>query len=342
MTKPTFTIVLPCHNGGDYLKECVASVLAQDYDAFELTVLENGSTDGSLEWLQAIDDPRVRLYPSPLLTIEANWARAATIPKLEFMTLIGCDDRLDANYLRVMADLIERFPDAGLYHAHFRFIDKRGDVIRSCGRLPEQETAAGYIAALYTYCRDTYGTGYLMRSKAYDVFGGIPPFEGLLFADDALWIGMMQDKYKATAPEECFSCRLHNASAGRSAPWQSWLNSMRDYIRFLKKVAAKDPMFSAALAEFGPPYFMNYCQSLYKLAMVQATKQNRRVENDVAERLAGVLAEIAPDGTLNLNVFAKSRTMRLRRFINSSYVTRMIYNLFILVKHGEWKGRLLH
>src|SRR5687767_8920998 len=113
-----FTVILPVRNGGEYLKLCVRSVLAQTCRDFELAVLDNCSDDGSSEWLASLDDPRITVYTSRTpLSIEANWARALEIPKREFMTIVGHDDLLHPNYLELMDALIRREPEASLYFA---------------------------------------------------------------------------------------------------------------------------------------------------------------------------------------------------------------------------------
>src|SRR5262245_27542088 len=91
-----FTIVLPVRNGGDYIRECVASVLAQSLGDFRLAILENASTDGTGEWLETLSDSRICVWPAPrALSIEENWSRARELPKGEFMFFVGHDDRLD-------------------------------------------------------------------------------------------------------------------------------------------------------------------------------------------------------------------------------------------------------
>ena len=85
-----FTIIIPSYNGGLYLQQCVQSVLSQTYRDLELAVLEDGSTDGSLEWLQSLDDGRLKIYPvSDNVGIVENWARILEIPKGEYMTILG-------------------------------------------------------------------------------------------------------------------------------------------------------------------------------------------------------------------------------------------------------------
>jgi hypothetical protein len=68
--------------------------------------------------------------------------------------------------------------------------------------MPERETAAEYLAALFSGERDTHAAGYLWPSQRYEDVGGIPLFKGLLFADDALWFKLMQGTYKAMAAED--------------------------------------------------------------------------------------------------------------------------------------------
>src|SRR5687767_9960125 len=98
-----YSIILPVRNGGNYVKECVNSILSQSYTDFHLLVLDNHSEDGTLEWIRSVPDTRVKLFPSErVLTIEENWGRVTGISKNEFITLIGHDDILNRDYLATM------------------------------------------------------------------------------------------------------------------------------------------------------------------------------------------------------------------------------------------------
>lgn len=59
--EPSISILTPVWNGLPYLKECIRSVLYQDYDAWELIISDNGSTDGTREYLRSLNDPRIRV-----------------------------------------------------------------------------------------------------------------------------------------------------------------------------------------------------------------------------------------------------------------------------------------
>ena len=336
MAELKFTLIVPSYNGGELLKECIASIQAQTYRGFALAVLDDGSTDGSLEWLRALGEPRLMLHPAPAhLGIVGNWGRALRLPKAEFMTIIGQDDLLDPDYLAVMDALTRAQPDAGLYHAHFRFIDRRGKTTRPCRALPARETAAEYLTALFTGARDTYGTGYLMRSARYEAVGGIPAFEKLLFADDALWMALMEGSYKATAPEHCFSCRLHSASASGGTGWQSWLAAMPPYASFLEDIAARAPDLARAYAAHAPAYFDGWRRSLWTLALTRATRQDRRVEPEALETIAAVAARMPPDLGMNGGqAFSSGLGMQARAWINERGWARAAYNAYVRGRYG--------
>lgn len=59
---PTISILTPVWNGLPYLKECVESVLSQEFQDWEMVVADNCSTDGTTEYLQSLTDPRIKVY----------------------------------------------------------------------------------------------------------------------------------------------------------------------------------------------------------------------------------------------------------------------------------------
>ena len=61
---PLVSIVTPLYNNQDYLAECIESVLAQTYQNWDYTIVNNCSTDGSAEiaYQYAARDARIRVY----------------------------------------------------------------------------------------------------------------------------------------------------------------------------------------------------------------------------------------------------------------------------------------
>ena len=59
---PAISVITPVWNGLPYIKECVESVLAQDFQNWELIIGDNASDDGTSEYLKTLSDPRIRVH----------------------------------------------------------------------------------------------------------------------------------------------------------------------------------------------------------------------------------------------------------------------------------------
>lgn len=291
MSEPRFTIAVPVHNGGDHLRECMAALLAQEVDSFEVVVLENCSMDGTAEYLEQLGDPRVSVVPSQtLLSITENWDRIRHIRKREFLTVVGHDDVLAPNFLKVISQLIEADPAASLYSTHFRLIDNDGRLIRHCFPIPAKEAAAGFVAARLARIRDSFGAGYVMRSRDYDDSGGIPLYQDLLYADDALWVTLARRGSKRTASESTFSVRMHAESTSGGARYDRLLDALEEYSRFLVQLAKEEPSMRAALDTYGPAYYESFAR-LYYAFVLEASPQPERLAQakQRAERLMNMV-----------------------------------------------------
>ncbi|MGB3975037.1 MAG: glycosyltransferase family A protein, partial [bacterium] len=50
---PLLSVVVLSYNGMDHLAECLQTIFAQDFKNFEVIVVDNGSTDGSVEYIKS-------------------------------------------------------------------------------------------------------------------------------------------------------------------------------------------------------------------------------------------------------------------------------------------------
>ncbi len=259
----TFSIILPVKNGGDYVKECVNSILSQTLQDFNLIVLDNCSNDGTLEWLQSLSDQRIVIHQSQKpLSIEENWARIKSIPKNEFITLIGHDDILNKDYLEIMNTLIQQHPSASLYQTHFQYIDSKGEVLRNCKPMDERQYAHEFLAAYMCDSIDSTGTGYMMRSKDYDDCGGINPgYKNLIFADFELWIKLMLKSYKATAYEIGFKYRIHN-SVSKLTNGEAYQQAFDKFLEFIIEKSGENEKIKLVSERYGKRFLLYFCEAL--------------------------------------------------------------------------------
>lgn len=271
---PRYSIILPVRNGGEYIKSCVSSILAQTLKDFDLLILDNKSTDGTTEWITTLNDPRIKIFPAGRsLTIEENWGRVVSLPKNEFMTLIGHDDVLASDYLETMTGLIQQHSSASLYQTHFDYISAEGERIRLCHPMAEVQSAPGFLETFLKKQIDVMGTGFMMRSKDYDELGGIPPYPNLLFADFELWINLAAKNYKATSPKHGFSFRIHQSMTTSSADTK-YHQAFGRFMEFLTKLSSTGAEYKSIIREHAASYLLFYCQGLSH-RLLRTPKENR-------------------------------------------------------------------
>ena len=291
-----FSIILPAYNGGAYLRECVRSVLTQTFGNFELAVLDDASTDGSLEWVTALDDSRVRVLPTEAhLGIEKNWARALTQRKREYMTVLGQDDLLDPHFLQVMSELIALHPDASLYHAQHRFADSESTPLRKAAPLPGRETAAEWLASVLQQNRLVHATGFVFRSRHFDELGGFPQYPSLLFADFAFWIAIAHRGSIVVSADECFTCRLHDKSVSARMDGLAHARALGEFLSELARWRQRDPAIGCVVEKHARSYALTHARHAWRCELQAANFQNRMADSQVLDAAEKAVAAVAPD-----------------------------------------------
>jgi glycosyltransferase involved in cell wall biosynthesis len=104
-----FSIIVPAHNRGDLLHEAIESVLAQSFKGYELIVVDDGSTDGSLDFLHSYGDciRVVRLLTNQGPEVARN--AGAGVAQGEYIVFFDSDDFLYPHALELYDRVIERF-----------------------------------------------------------------------------------------------------------------------------------------------------------------------------------------------------------------------------------------
>ena len=125
-----FSVIIPLYNKAPYIRKALESVLAQTYADYELIIIDDGSTDGSAEIAEAIlQDPASRLIalsPHRLIRQANSGVSAARNNGVaqaggDYIAFLDADDWWEPTYLERMAQLIEDYPEAGLYASNYMY-----------------------------------------------------------------------------------------------------------------------------------------------------------------------------------------------------------------------------
>ena len=117
-TTRAVSICLPTYNGAEYVEEALRSILDQTYQDFELLIVDDGSTDATLDIVRSFSDPRIRLHRNPeRLGIPANWNRCLELAAGEFVCVFHQDDVMLPENLERKVRLLSADETLGFVHS---------------------------------------------------------------------------------------------------------------------------------------------------------------------------------------------------------------------------------
>ena len=117
-----FSIVVPVFNAKAFLRNCLNSILAQNFNDFEVVAIDDGSTDGSNEILEeyATNDPRIHVYHFDNAGVSYSRRRGIALASGEYIVFVDSDDTINPDLLSNLYDTISihDFPTLIRYQAN--------------------------------------------------------------------------------------------------------------------------------------------------------------------------------------------------------------------------------
>ncbi len=112
---PKVSIVIPCHNYGQYLRECVESVLWQTFTDWEMIIINDGSTDDTHEVaqqiLKAYPDYRIRYHSQECKGIVQPRNYGVSISQGQYILALDADDLLAPTFLEKTVPILDSRPE---------------------------------------------------------------------------------------------------------------------------------------------------------------------------------------------------------------------------------------
>lgn len=114
--QPLVSVLMTAYNREKYIAQAIESVLASTFQDFELIIVDDGSTDATVEIARRyVSDPRVQVHVNPKnLGDYPNRNHAAEMARGKYLKYVDSDDYLYPHGLAVMMACMEHFPNAGL------------------------------------------------------------------------------------------------------------------------------------------------------------------------------------------------------------------------------------
>jgi glycosyltransferase involved in cell wall biosynthesis len=206
---PSVSIILPVYNGEQYLSEAIQSILNQTVTDFELIIVNDCSTDSSLQISQyfAAEDERIKVITNDQnckLPFSLNVGHS--VASSEFITWTSDDNILHANFLKAHLDALTEGVD--VTYGNYQVINTAGD---ECGvsavASPEKLAIDNVIGASFMY-----------RKKVFETIDGYC-VEKFLYEDYDFWVRAYLAGFTFKQINEVvYKYRTHNGSLSSSRP----------------------------------------------------------------------------------------------------------------------------
>ena len=190
--KELVSIVMPVHNAERYLEEAIRSVMTQTYSHWELIVVDDASTDRSVEIATALslEDTRIKVHKNPTPTGYPATPRnmAVELAKGRYIAFLGSDDMWLPGKLEHQLPFFSESEKIGVVFSNYEKIDEDSErdnrVIKARKITDYKKLLLGNVIGNVTAIYDTERVG-----KVY--------FQKVRHEDYAMWLSILKRGYVA-------------------------------------------------------------------------------------------------------------------------------------------------
>ncbi len=181
---PRVSVVTSVYNGEPYFDRAIPGILAQTFEDFEFILVDDGSTDQSLQHLRELAerDQRVRVFAPGRLGAAGAYNYAVSQARGDYIARQDFDDRSYPDRLRLQVEFLDAHPEVGVVGGSFVQVDEtRGE--RFVRALPTEHAAI--LAAMARYIPIVHSLA-TFRRTAWQAAGGYPDVNNLI--DLRFWV----------------------------------------------------------------------------------------------------------------------------------------------------------
>jgi cellulose synthase/poly-beta-1,6-N-acetylglucosamine synthase-like glycosyltransferase len=129
---PVVSVIIPVYNGEKTIKETVTSVLNQTFSDLELIIINDGSTDSTLDIVNSINDPRLKVFSYPNGNQAVSRNRGITHAKGEYIAFLDADDLWTPDKIEMQYQALQDHPETAVAYSWTNCIDESSQFLR-CG-----------------------------------------------------------------------------------------------------------------------------------------------------------------------------------------------------------------
>lgn len=122
------SVVIPLYNKERQISHTLRSALEQSFGDFEILIVNDGSTDHSVEEVLKIQDSRIQLIHQENAGVSAARNRGIEQARFDLIAFLDADDRWDQDYLKTQYELSQKYPQCDVFACNYEFVHDDGSV----------------------------------------------------------------------------------------------------------------------------------------------------------------------------------------------------------------------
>ncbi|HEY9639257.1 MAG TPA: glycosyltransferase [Coleofasciculaceae cyanobacterium] len=205
---PIVSVVIPMYNAEAFISSTLDSILQEQTVDLEVIVVNDGSTDRSLDQVLAVKDDRIRVVDGPCQGISASLNTGLAAATSDIIMRCDADDQYPPGRIATQVNWLSQHPEYGAVCGGFSTIDPAGRLITQFDvhRDPREITAE-----LQSGVTSTHFCTYAVRAEILRAIGGCRQY--FKTAEDIdLQLRIGEVCRVGYLPEVLYKYRLHNAS----------------------------------------------------------------------------------------------------------------------------------
>ena len=205
---PVVSVIMPVYNAERYLRAAIDSILAQSFHRFELLIIDDGSTDGSMEIVRSYTDSRIRVFSEPHRGLVAALNKGLTEARGDYIARMDADDVSKPERLCKQVAYMQSHPETPLVGCWARLIDAKGKPTGNSKMPPTQGWRLR--VALCGANQFVHGSVMMRREAVLQVGGYRAAF--VTTEDYDLWLRLGEVGVLANLAEPLYELRVHQSS----------------------------------------------------------------------------------------------------------------------------------
>lgn len=182
------SVVIPLYNKESQIAETLRSVLQQSFQDFEIVVVNDGATDGSVAAAESVQDDRIRIIHQENAGVSAARNRGIEEARYGLIAFLDADDRWKSDYLQTQYELTQKYPACSVFACNYEFVRADGSVhptiIRKLPFDGENGILSNYFEVASCSHPPICSISIMVRKEAIQSIGGFPT--GIKSGEDLL------------------------------------------------------------------------------------------------------------------------------------------------------------